>query len=143
MLQLADSPWTVEALHRACLLARKSGSQLVAVKMLPVQHPGWLGTDMGNLGLSMQDYAELKSAALTAEDYGVHCATTIFQYVSLTAGLVEVAGVLNAGIVFATLPVSRIPGWTRWQMSRLRYGLLRQGRILVDRSHPGLFPAAD
>jgi hypothetical protein len=141
MVQLADPDWTAEALYRASILARKNGSPVVGVKMLPVQHPSWLGTAYGNLALSAQNRAQMENAALTAEDYGVCYATTVFQYFSLVGGLLEVADVVNAGVVFAALPNCAIPGWTRWQMSRLRSGLLRQGRVLIGRTHAGLVPA--
>jgi nucleotide-binding universal stress UspA family protein len=36
MVQIADRKWTLEALHRACALARDVNAEIVLLTMLPV-----------------------------------------------------------------------------------------------------------
>jgi hypothetical protein len=133
MIQMADHAWVEEAVHRACLLARKGGGEIVLVKMVPVQHLSWLGTPFGNWNLTEQDRKDIESCQINAEDYGVTCAGLVFQYFKLPEAIVDAAEYLDADIVFATLPKSLIPFWTQFQLHQLRQQLTRQHRVLFDR----------
>jgi hypothetical protein len=55
MLQIADRTWTLEALHCVCAIARKMSAKIPLVKMIPVQHIRWLGTELGNMNFSEED----------------------------------------------------------------------------------------
>src|SRR5258708_11551104 len=106
MVQIADRTWTLGALHHACTLARGTNSEITLVKMLPVQHMNWLGTEFGNLHLTEQDRHDLGDFQATVEDYGVPYAALTFQYFSLPEALSDAADHIDAQALFATLPNS-------------------------------------
>ncbi len=145
MLQIADRDWTLEALHCAGRMAREQSAKIALVKMIPVQHLGWLGTDMGYLNLSEQDEQEIADYAATLEDYGVEYDFYPFQYATLADALVQAADYLHARVVFATLPASRIPFWRSYQLHDLNRHFARDGRSLIDRPlyAPALSPAPE
>ncbi|MEO8393524.1 MAG: hypothetical protein ABI700_11090 [Chloroflexota bacterium] len=145
MVQIADRTWTLEALHCAGRMAREQSAKIALVKMIPVQHLGWLGTDFGYLNLSEKDEQEIADYAATLEDYGVEYDLYPFQYATLTDALVQVAEHIHAQIVFATLPDSRIPFWQRFQLHDLHRHFARDGRSLIDRPlyAPALSPAPE
>src|SRR5436305_12329422 len=102
MVQIADRQWTMVAMHLAAALARNTGTELILVKMAPVQHLGWLGTEFGSPTLSRQDCEEIRDYEATAEDYGVPLSKQVFQYVFLPEALSDAADYFGVGIVFAT-----------------------------------------
>jgi hypothetical protein len=132
MVQIANYQWTLEALHRACALARDKGAGIVLMKMLPVQHVGWLGTEFGNMNLSDRDRAEIRDYEATVQDYGLPYAAEVFQFITLPEAIVEAADYVEAYIVFASLPKSIIPYWRQFQLRQLRNGLTKRGRQLID-----------
>ena len=132
MVQIADLEWTREALHRACILAREKRAEIVLLKMLPVQHTSWLGTEFGAMDLSERARSEIYDYAATAEDYGVQCSAQVFQYITLAEALSEAAEYVEADIVFATLPRTLIPYWREFQLRNLRNRLTRQKRLLIE-----------
>lgn len=138
MIHVGTRAWTVETLHSACVLARRTDAEIALVKMLPVQHLGWLGTEFGNLSFTEQVEQELRDYALTLEDYGVPYSVNLMQYVTLIDALVQAAGHLKAQVVFAQIPGSIIPYWHRFQTAMLRRLLARQYRQFFDR--PAVLP---
>jgi hypothetical protein len=134
MVQIADHQWTLDALHRACLLARDMNAEIALMKMVPVQHLGWLGTEFGNINFTAKERSELHDYEATAEDYGVPYSTHVFQYATLLEAISEAADYVKAHIVFATLPQSVIPFWQRFQLWGLRNRLAHGGRELFDPS---------
>jgi hypothetical protein len=132
MVQVANTQWNCEALHCACILARRNVAKLALVKMIPVQHTSWLGTEWGGLNLSLQDSIELEECKATAQDYGVKYSTHLFQYLNLSDALVEAADYVKADVVFATLPKHLLPWWKRMRMDYLHCQLARQQRVLFD-----------
>ena len=146
MVQIADRDWTLEALHCAGVMAREraaheGASKIALVKMIPVQHLGWLGTEMGYIDLSEKDQQELTDYVETLEDYGVEYDLYPFQYATLPDAIVQVAEHLDAQVVFATLPASRIPFWQRFQFSEVRRHLAQNQRELVERLEYACTPA--
>ena len=119
MVQIADRAWTMEALHRACRLGRTMLTHIGLVKMVPVQHIGWLGTELGNQNFSESDQREIINYEATIEDYGIAFSLTISQYSELDKAIVQSADMLNASIVFATLPKTIIPFWRNLQLQHL------------------------
>src|SRR5262245_46631657 len=119
MVQIADHEWNCQALEYACSLARRTNSKLALVKMVPVQHLGWLGTEWGNLNLTTEESDELHDCAATAEDYGVEYTVHFFQYMTLPDALLEAAEHVNATVVFATLPKYLFPWWKRYRVNSL------------------------
>ncbi len=134
MVQISDCEWTLEALHCAGLLARNTSARVVLVKMIPVQHVNWLGTEWGYANLTDQDRAELADYQATIEDYGVEFAPLLFQYVTLAEAIAQAAEFVNAQIVFAKIPESVIPFWTRFQRWSLNQHFAHQNRQWIQ--HP-------
>lgn len=121
MFQIAERDWTSEALHCACLLARKTSAKIALVKMIPVQHGSWLGTELGYMNFSTQEWEDFDRYQATVEDYGVEFTPLLFQYVTLPEAIAQAAEQVNAEIVFAHLPKSHIPLWSKcqhWLFSR-------------------------
>ena len=132
MVQVADHEWNKRALYYACTLARRGVSKIALVKMIPVQHVGWLGTEFGNLNLTNADRSELEDCEATVEDYGVEYSTLFFQYATLADALMGAAEYMDANVVFAKLPQGLIPWWDRRRGDNLRRKLARQQRVLID-----------
>jgi len=132
MVQVGEHQWNNQALHYACILARRDAGKVALVKMIPVQHVGWLGTEWGNLNLTADDRTELTDCVATVEDYGVDYTTHFFQYMTFGDALLEAAEFTKADVVFASLPRSRFPWWTQLRMDSLYRQFARQQRVLFD-----------
>ena len=145
MVLIADRTWTQEALHRACILARQRSASILLVKMIPVQHLSWLGTEFGYLSLSEKDYSEIADYQSTIEDYGVPSCVQLFQYATLADALVQCADHVNAQMVFATLSTSKIPFWRKYQLRTLRRRLARHQREFIEQpvDVPASVPASE
>lgn len=133
-VQIADRAWTLEALHCACLLARHTSARIALVKMIPVQHPGWLGTEAGYMNFTPAEQADFSDYQATIEDYGVAFSALTLQYVTLAEALIQAAEYVNAQVVFARIPEYGIPLWTRFQCWALQRAFARQGRQWIQ--HP-------
>jgi len=131
LVQLADRQWTLEATHLACQVARLCGSEIVFIKMVPVQHIGWLGTDLGYREFTEEDYNNLEDYAATAEDYSVPCSVHRYQYITFPEGLSSVAEYYRTPLVFAK-PVHKVEPIRQFQSWLLRRILSRQDRYLAD-----------
>jgi hypothetical protein len=132
MVQIADREWTMDALHRACRLGHTMPTHIALVKMVPVQHVGWLGTELGNRNFSERGQQEIAGYEAIIEDYSIEYSSSVFQYSELDEAILQAADVLNASIVFATLPKSIIPYWRNLQLHHLRRRLWRNQRVLVE-----------
>ncbi len=138
MVQISNREWTLEALHCACLLARKASARIALVEMIPVQHASWLGTELGYMHFTHQEQADFADYQATIEDYGVRFTPVVLQYVTLTEAITQAAEHVKAQIVFARIPESRIPLWTKFQRWMLSRQLARQKRQWIQ--HPAYFP---
>jgi hypothetical protein len=143
MVQVADRNWTLSALHLACALARSMDAEIALVKMVPVQHISWLGTEFGYQNLTVGDHDELIAYQATAEDYGVPLHTEMFQYMTLPDAIADAAEYFGAQVVFATLPKSALPYWRRFQLWNLRRRLARQHRQFYTLDRPRDTSATD
>jgi hypothetical protein len=142
MVQVGEPVWTSAALHLACAIARTRCYELILVKLIPVSHVGWLGTDFGNQNLTEADRKLMQDCCATAEDYGVLFSTGLYQYVTLSEALVDAAQDFDAQIVIASLPPYKLPFWRRFLTWRMRRQLTKQRRLLytLDRSHSNELP---
>jgi hypothetical protein len=140
MVQIANREWTLEALHCACLLARNTSARIALVKMIPVQHASWLGTEWGYMYFTPQEQADFTDYQATIEDYGVPFTPLMLQYVTLAEATIQAAEHVNAQIVFARIPESRIPLWTKFQRRLLTRQLARQKRQWIQ--YPAYNPDA-
>lgn len=115
MVQIANYEWTMEALHCACLLARQMAARLVLVEPILVPYPSLLGTEWGYMNITRQDRVHLENYQATLEDYHVEFRHLPFQCVSLTGATIQIAEALDARVIFARLPRSIFPFWTKFQ----------------------------
>jgi hypothetical protein len=138
MVQIDEPAWTSAALHLACAVARTSCYELILIKMVPVSHVGWLGTEFGNLNFTETDRRLIQDCSATAEDYGVPFSTELYQYVTLSEAIVDAAQYFNARIVIASLPQYKLPFWRTFLTWRMRRQLAKQRRLLytLDKTYP-------
>lgn len=132
MLQIAGRGWTRPAVHVACQMAREIGATILLVKMVPVQHIAWLGTELGYMDFTRKEQAEMTEYQEILEEYDIDYRCHISQYVDLPDIIVQIVRKANAQIAFATLPTSIIPGWHKFQLRRLRQRLSRYHCELID-----------
>ncbi len=126
-----DEPqWTLEALHLASALALDTGWPIRLVKLVPVGGPTLLGQDGAYRQVTPAESREVQSYIATLQDYGVTYSLTLFQYLTRADAIVDVAGELDAPVVFATLPHSRLAWWRRFGLWTLRRQMAQQGRKL-------------
>jgi len=126
MVQISNREWTLEALHCACRQARNTSARIALVKLIPVQHTSWLGTEWGYMNFTHQEQADFADYQATIEDYGLEFTPMPFQYVTLPEAIAEVAESIDAQLVFAQLPESMIPFWTKFQQWMLNRQLAHQ-----------------
>ena len=115
MVQLAEYDWTLRALHSACPMARTHQTDVTLVRMVPVQHFGWLGSELAHAPLAGAEYETLLTYTNTVESYGTKLTIQTMQYTSLIDALVEAAHHLDAVAVFAVLPQSSFPLWQKFK----------------------------
>lgn len=131
LVQMGKAEWTTEALQAACTLARKNGDSVALVRLIQVTHPGYLGTELGNAPPSHEEYRKLLDYAASAEDYGVELTVHNMQCVTPLDAVADAAAQLEAGVVFAQVPESRIPYWRKFQIWNLERRLRSEKRQLV------------
>jgi hypothetical protein len=136
MVQVGTPKWTLAALHLACAVAHTNGYPLVLVKMVPVSHVGWLGTELGYQNFTESDRRLLRVYAETAEAYGVVPSAELYQYTILSDAIVDSAAYFDARIIFATLPRYKLPFWRGFLLWRVHWQLRRQGRLLFTLDEP-------
>jgi hypothetical protein len=132
MVNIGNRTWTMEALHCACLTARTTSARIALMKMVPVQHPGFLGTDFGLINFSKQDQQDMEDYEATMNDYGIEFSSHLFQYTTLGDAISQAALEIKADIVFATLPRSVIPLWHSLKMHWLRGHLAHNHCELIE-----------
>lgn len=131
MVQLDDHRWTLEVTHTASQIARSNNAEIVFVKLVPVQHIGWLGTELGYRAFTGRDYADLREYASVAEDYGVTDHVQAFQYVTFVEGIVQAAEFFDTDLVFA-IPLHPQSLLGRLQRRYLKRSLANHHRLLAD-----------
>jgi hypothetical protein len=145
IVQATDQSHTLTALRAACDLAYNNQYDIVLLKLVPVNHPSWLGTDdWGYLNLTQQDQESLREYGRYAESCGVKVEVCCLQSISTVDALVGAAENVNAQIVFAHVPHTIIPFLHHWQIWLLRRGLKqRQCQLYTsdDAAVPNRLPA--
>jgi len=132
MVQISNRAWTLAALHSACVLARKMSAKVALVEMIPVQHVSWLGTDLGYMNFTDAMRADFVEYQAVVEDYGIECTPVLFQYDSFADAVAQAAEYVGAKMVFAHIPDSRIPFWTKFQLWSLNRQLMSQHCTLIQ-----------
>jgi hypothetical protein len=133
---LGQPDWTAKAIHLACAPAHSSQSEVVLVKMIPVQHPMNLGAADGYINFSRQEQKQAREWMTIAQSYGAPCSLYVYQYASYVGGIVGVAASLDATTVLAQPYKSLLPLWSRFQQWRLREALAECGRSLQTLEQP-------
>ena len=107
------------------------GAEIIFIKMVAVQHIGWLGTELGYRDFSDEDYDNLDDYAATAEDYGVSCSVHRYQYITYPEGMSNVADYYGTQLVFAK-PVHKIKIIRQIQSWLLQRALVRHDQQLAN-----------
>jgi hypothetical protein len=125
-----EREWTSKAMHLACAMARSQGGQVVLAKMVGAGHPALLGSPEGLRNVSDDERVALRELAATAQKYDVPLQLILFAYANYAHAVVSAAEQLGAAAVFAVLPASRLPFWTRYQHWRVQSMLARRSCAL-------------
>jgi hypothetical protein len=136
LVHMTDPDWTMTAMHLACALARHTGSEVALLRLIPVDHAQWLGTDLGNRHFSPKDLESAKSYLLTAQDYNVCANLYKMQYLTLHRAIIEAAMTLSANIVFASIPHSSIPYFRTLNVRLVRRQLAKINCTLYTLDRP-------
>jgi hypothetical protein len=102
-------------------MAWEHSARLVLLRLVPVNHPGWLGTELGDPFPTERDSDALQAYAAIAEDYGIDFAIQPMQYITLEGALVDAADLFDALAVFARPLKSAVPYWDKlrwWSLER-------------------------
>lgn len=134
LVQMADVSWTTQAMHLASAFARSSETELVLLRLIRVQHTGYLGTSFAHTQPTPAEDFQIYSYAETAEDYGVVLSVANKQCTHELSALVEAADQTDAQAVFACVPASPVPYWQRFKTWNLRRELAKHGRLLFTLS---------
>ncbi len=132
LVQIADPAWTLRALEQACPMALTLNAEIVLLALVPVQHLGWLGIDLGWSSVPAECRAQYTKYVDSVRLYGIPVSIQPFQYATVSEALVQASENLNANVVFATLPV-RFGGL--FHQVRLRWldrQLMKQGCQFVS-----------
>jgi hypothetical protein len=130
LIVMGDRAWTLAALHLACAMSRRSQTEVVLLKMVPVRHPLLLGTDAGSLNFTPEDAEALRDMAATAEDYGVFIDMQICPYANYWHAVVDAAQQLGVTAVIIHMPHTPIPFWGNLRRWLLRRRLAWQQQLL-------------
>ena len=88
LVQMANEGWTLAAVNDACNLARKMDAAITLLRLMPVQHLSYLGTDCGKSAPTTREYQNMREYAAIAELYGVEITVRPMQSVSSTPAVV-------------------------------------------------------
>jgi hypothetical protein len=109
LVQMSTPAWTRQAIHFASAMARNDQTKIILLRMIPVTHPEYLGTDYGYCEPTFEEQHAIDEYAATAEDYCVTLILQPMQYINALDAVAEAAEALDAGVVFAHVPESFIP----------------------------------
>lgn len=133
---MADENWTLAAVNDACNLARKMDATITLLRLMPVQHLSYLGTDFGITAPTTREYQNMREYAAIAERYGVEMTVRPMQIVSALEAIADAADQLDADVVFAYVPKSHIPYWRKFQIRQLAHNLESHHRQLFTLDKP-------
>ena len=136
IVEMANSQWTEAALHLACAMARTTHSNVILLRMIETQHLSWLGASVDCDFFSAQDSERLWVYKAIAEKYGVEFSIEPMQWISYVEALVEASDQLNAEVIFASVPESRLPLMRKFQVWDLRRQLAQRHRTLYTLDQP-------
>jgi hypothetical protein len=126
LVQIADQPWTMQAMHLACALARNTGGSVVLLRLMQVRTAYLLGSDLGIASPTDAEMDAISEYSMVAEDYGVKITLQPMEYESFSVAVVQAAEHFNAIALFASLPDNPISIWKRFQSWNIRRQLNAQ-----------------
>lgn len=97
--------------------------------MVPVQHVGWMETDLGYRHLTETAATKIRDCLATVEDYGFQAEVVEFQYPTWLEGTLQAADYVNASVVYAAKPAAAWATWGRFLAWLIQRGLERQERV--------------
>lgn len=109
LIHHADEQWMTQAIHKACSLARVTGTEIILLRLSIVQHLSHLGTSFGDTPFSQREINAIKGYVATAEDYGVTLQMQSMQCFDVNRAIIEAAQQSHCEIVFAHASPTRIP----------------------------------
>lgn len=118
LVQMSEKCWTMEAMHLSSALARNIDGKIVLLRLVLANNPGLLG--WGIAAPTALEQCLIEDYAMIAEDYGVEFLFQSMQFVSLRDALTQAVELLDASVLFADIPRSRIPCWRQFQLWRLK-----------------------
>lgn len=127
---MLDRAWTQQALHCACVWARKSGADVALLRLVPARHARLLGTEFAYRPLTLSAYGDVSEHLATAEDYGFQLKLYHMTSLSTDEALIQAAAEFNAAVLFTRLDRSFVPYWNWFQTRRLEKLLRAQGCAL-------------
>lgn len=130
LIVMGDRAWTLAALHLACAMSRRSQTEIVLLKMVPVRHPLLLGTEASLVNFTPDDAEALSDIAATAEDYGVALDVQLYPYVNYWHAVASAAEQLGVTAVIIHISHSPIPFWGNLRRWLLHRQLARQRQLL-------------
>ncbi|MCI0710945.1 MAG: hypothetical protein L0154_12365 [Chloroflexi bacterium] len=134
IVQISDHQWTMEATHLACALARRIDGNIVLLRCVLANNPGLLG--WGVPLLTNSEYQNIKEYTAVAEDYGVEYTVQPMQFISLMDALAQATQQLDARVLFAHIPRTRISLWRKFRLWQLRHQLHNCYLYTVDEKQP-------
>ncbi len=139
IMVLVDShPDSLATPHAACTLAQNGQHDVALVQLVPVNQPGWLGTEWGDLNYTNKDRRRLLECQHLVESYGVSARALKVQTLSTLGGIICAAEQVNARVVFADLPYTILPFWRTWQTAWLRRRLAQMNcQLFLRNAHRG------
>ncbi|NJO82847.1 MAG: universal stress protein [Blastochloris sp.] len=130
LVQMANPPWTLQAIHFACAMARNHGTTVILLRLMPVHHPNYLGESYGGCMPTPKEDDALREYEATAEDYGVEFVIQPMQSAATLSAIVDAAEQLDVEMVFAYIASSRVPFWEKLQTWWLTHQLAAAHRQL-------------
>lgn len=128
LVQIADPTWTDNALHEACRIARQvPRSNVTLLQLIPVWSKGCKS--------GCAEQSQFAEYTATAEDYGVTLTLWKARYFRLRRAIVRAVDRLDASVIFATLPPSKLDYLRSWQIYNLERRLCDSGRQLITLEH--------
>lgn len=134
MVQMSDEQWTMKAMHFASAVARNSNGGIVLLRLVLANNPGLLGWEIAPP--TSEEQRQMEEYASVAEDYGVEFCVQPMHFITLTDALAQAAELSNISILFAHIPHSKIPLWSRYHLWSLKRQLGNIRLYTLDEEQP-------
>jgi hypothetical protein len=134
MVQMSDEQWTMEAMHLASAMARNLNGRISLLRLVLANNPGLLG--WGIAPPTDEEQRQMEEYAAVAEDYGVEFSVQPMQFITLADALAQAVALTEVSILFAHIPQSKLPLWSRFQLWSLQRQLGNCRLYTLDEEQP-------